>query len=86
MNPAEISQLIEAGFDGAIVKVQSDDNTHYGALVVAAEFEGKRLLARHQMIYACLGTLVGKEIHALSITALTPDEWHEQQGGGQPVG
>ncbi len=80
MNPKEISQLIEAGFDDATVKVESDDNTHYGALVVAAEFDGKRLIARHQMIYKCLGALVGNEIHALSITALTPDEWRQKSG------
>jgi acid stress-induced BolA-like protein IbaG/YrbA len=81
MEPTEIAQLIEAGFDNAIVKVKSDDNTHYGALVVAGEFDGKRSIARHQMIYKCLGALVGNEIHALSITALTPDEWQKQSGG-----
>ncbi len=80
MNPAEITQLIEAGFDGATVKVESDDNTHFGALVVAVEFDGKRPLARHQLVYKCLGTLVGNEIHALSITALTPDEWQQKSG------
>lgn len=80
MNPAEITQLIEAGFDGAMVEVESDDNTHFGALVVAAEFDGKRPLARHQLVYKCLGTLVGNEIHALSITALTPDEWQQKSG------
>ena len=80
MNPAEITQLIEAGFGDAIVKVDSDDNTHFGALVVAAEFDGKRLLARHQLVYKCLGTLMGNEIHALSITALTPLEWRERSG------
>ncbi len=81
MDPSEIRQLIEAGFDSAIVKVESGDNTHFGALVVAAEFEGKRSIARHQLVYKSLGTLVGNEIHALSITALTPDEWREQGGG-----
>ncbi len=80
MQPADICQLIEAGFEAAIVKVESDDNTHFGALVVAAEFEGKRMLARHQLVYQTLGALVGNEIHALSITALTPDEWREQGG------
>jgi acid stress-induced BolA-like protein IbaG/YrbA len=80
MNPLEIAQLIEAGFDDAKVKVESDDNTHFGALVVATEFEGKRPLARHQLIYKTLGSLVGNEIHALSITALTPDEWRQQNG------
>jgi len=81
MNPSEITQLIKAGFGDAIVKVESDDNTHYAALVVASEFAGKRPLARHQMVYRCLGALVGNEIHALSITALTPDEWREKTGG-----
>jgi acid stress-induced BolA-like protein IbaG/YrbA len=75
MDPTEITDLIKAGFDDAIVRVQSDDNTHFQALVVAAEFAGKRPLARHQLVYRCLGALVGNEIHALSITALTPEEW-----------
>jgi len=81
MNPSDICQIIEAGFDAATVKVESDDNTHFATLVVAAEFEGKPSLARHQLVYKCLGTLVGNEIHALSITALTPDEWREQSAG-----
>ena len=78
MQPSEIERLIEAGFEHPIVRVQSDDNTHYGALVVAKEFEGKRPLARHQLVYKALGTLVGNEIHALTIQALTPAEWTEQ--------
>ena len=85
MEPTEITQLIEAGFEGALVKVASDDNTHFEALVVAAEFEGKRPIARHQLVYRCLGKLVGNEIHALSIKALTPDEWRAA-GEGQPLG
>ena len=85
MDPSDIAQLIEAGFEGAVVKVASDDNTHFEALVVAAEFEGKRPIARHQLVYRCLGKLVGNEIHALSIKALTPDEWRAA-GEGQPLG
>lgn len=85
MEPTEITQMIEAGFEDALVKVASDDNTHFEALVVAAEFEGKRPIARHQLVYRCLGKLVGNEIHALSIKALTPDEWRAA-GEGQPLG
>jgi acid stress-induced BolA-like protein IbaG/YrbA len=81
MDPLEITQLIKAGLNDAIVKVESDDNVHFGALVVAQEFVGKRLLARHQLVYRCLGTLVGNEIHALSITALTPEEWQQKMSG-----
>ena len=85
MDPSEITRLIEAGFDDAIVRVASDDNTHFEALIVATEFEGKRPIARHQLVYRCLGALVGNEIHALSIKALTPDEWRAA-GGGEALG
>ena len=81
MDPSDITQLIKAGFEDAHVVVASGDNTHYEALVVASEFEGKRPIARHQLVYRCLGALVGNEIHALSIKALTPDEWAEAGGG-----
>lgn len=82
MDPAKITAMIEAGFDDAHVRVVSEDNTHFEALVVAHEFEGKRSIARHQLVYACLGKLVGNEIHALSIRALTPAEWRDAGGAG----
>ena len=81
MDPSEIERLIKTGFADALVKVMSADNTHFEALVVAEEFAGKRPLARHQLVYKCLGSLVGNEIHALSIKALTPDEWQAAGGG-----
>ena len=86
MDPSEITQLIKAGLDAAVVRVESDDNTHFQALVVAAEFEGQRSVARHQLIYKCLGALVGNEIHALSLTALTPEEWRARGGEGEHLG
>jgi acid stress-induced BolA-like protein IbaG/YrbA len=81
MESTEIERLIDTAFDGAIVKVQSDDNTHFAALVVADEFAGKRAIARHQLVYQSLGTLVGNEIHALSIQAYTPAEWQALNNG-----
>jgi len=80
MQPSEIASLIEAGFSDAVVKVESDDNTHFDALIVAEEFDGKRTIARHQLVYKCLGELVGNEIHALSIRTLTPAEFHQRAG------
>ena len=80
MQPSDIERLIEAGLDNPIVRVASDDNTHFAATVVAAEFEGQSRLRRHQLVYACLGELVGNEIHALSIRAFTPAEWQRESG------
>jgi len=74
MNPEEVARLIRAGLPGAQVEVRSDDQTHFSARVIAREFAGKRSLARHQLVYRALGELMGREIHALSIEALTPDE------------
>ena len=73
MNPEKVAELIRAGLPGAQVLVQSPDNTHYSARIVAQAFAGKRGIARHQLVYATLGELVGREIHALSIEAFTPD-------------
>jgi acid stress-induced BolA-like protein IbaG/YrbA len=74
MTPDTIADLIRAGLPGAHVRVESDDNTHFASRVVAAQFAGLRPIARHQLIYKTLGGLMGREIHALSIEALTPDE------------
>lgn len=80
MDPADITRMIEAGFDNATVRVMSDDNTHFEAVIVASEFEGLRQIARHQRVYQTLGSLVGNEIHALSLKTLTPAEFEEQAG------
>jgi len=74
MNPEQIAQLIRAALPEAQVRVESDDNTHFAAHVVSREFIGKRSIARHQLIYKALGERMGREIHALSIEALTPEE------------
>ena len=74
MNPEEVARLIRAGLPGAQVEVQSEDQTHFAARVIAPEFANLRRLARHQLVYRALGERVGREIHALSIEALTPEE------------
>jgi acid stress-induced BolA-like protein IbaG/YrbA len=76
MNCEEIARLIRAGLPGAEVQVASEDDTHFAARVVAREFAQLRRLARHQLVYRTLGERVGREIHALSIEALTPEEAH----------
>lgn len=74
MNPTQIEELIRAALPGAAVKVRSEDNVHFEAIVVSGDFEGKRPLQRHQMVYKALGERMGGEIHALQLTTLTPAE------------
>jgi BolA protein len=47
---------------------------HYQLTLLSASFSGQNAVARHRMIYQALGDLMGGRIHALSITALAPDE------------
>jgi len=82
MDPEDVKALIDAGLPGADVRIMSDDNTHYAALVISDAFAGMRPIARHQKVYQCLGKLMGNEIHAMSIRAFTPQEWREQGRAG----
>lgn len=74
MDTETIRKLIESGLPGARVLVHSDDGTHFEATVVSEEFRGKMPLARHRMVYAALGDLMGGAIHALALKTVTPDE------------
>ena len=51
-----------------------DGRGHFTVRIVSQEFQGLRPLQRHQLVYRSLGTLMQTDIHALSITALTPEE------------
>ncbi len=74
MDPGDVAELIKVGLPGARVQVLSDDNTHYEAVVVCPEFANKSQVARHQMVYRALGPRMGREIHALALKTLTPEE------------
>ena len=47
---------------------------HFAVTIVSAAFAGQSLLARHRLVYDALGEVLRREIHALSIRALSPDE------------
>jgi BolA protein len=51
-----------------------DGGGHYVLRIVSARFAGKSTVARHRMIYSALGDLMKREIHALTIQALAPNE------------
>ena len=74
MNPQTIKILIEQGIPGASADVRGEDGVHFEATVISEAFAGKLPLARHRLVYATLGELMGREIHALSIEAKTPAE------------
>lgn len=47
---------------------------HFTVKVVSARFRGCSVLERHRMVYRAVGDMMPQQIHALSITAHTPEE------------
>ena len=75
MTADELQTLIASGMACDLVEVRGDGR-HWEALVVSAEFEGKRPIQRHQRVYATLGARMHTdEVHALSMKTFTPAEW-----------
>jgi acid stress-induced BolA-like protein IbaG/YrbA len=72
--PQQVRDYIAQGLVCEHLAVDGDGR-HFDALIVSASFEGKRLIQRHQAVYAALGDRMREEIHALSMQTLTPSEW-----------
>ena len=84
--PALIRTRLLEAFEPCEVEVQDDSHLHaghvgargggghYSVRIVSEEFDGLAPLARHRRVYAALGEMMDGAIHALVITALTPEE------------
>jgi len=75
--PDLVKTYIAAGLECTHLEVQGDGQ-HFSAVIVSPAFAGKRLIQRHQLVYAALGDKMREEIHALSMKTLTPDEFQQQ--------
>ena len=88
--PAERIALIEARLAAALAPVSvsvRDDSAkhaghagasaggHYAVTIVTSAFAGKARVARHRMVYDALADAMQRGIHALAITAYTPEEF-----------
>lgn len=62
---------LHAGHAGA-----RDGRGHYAVRIVSTAFADLGRVERHRMVYAALGDLMQTDVHALSITALTPEDIH----------
>jgi BolA protein len=51
-----------------------DGRGHFTVRIVSRQFAAKKTLERHRLVYAALGTLMQTDIHALAVSALTPEE------------
>ncbi|MEI6382539.1 MAG: BolA family protein [Betaproteobacteria bacterium] len=78
MTADDLQSLIKQGLTCEHITLEGDGR-HWYATIVSKEFEGRRLIQRHQLVYATLGQKMHTdEVHALSMKTYTPAEWAEQ--------
>lgn len=58
-----------AGHAGA-----SDGAGHYVVRIESEEFTGRSRLERHRLVYRALAEMLPREIHAINIEAVSPDD------------
>ncbi len=81
-----IRQALQAAFSPSRLEVVDDSHKHAGhagardgrghfsVTVVSPAFAGMAPLARHRAVYAALGEMMQRDIHALAIRAQAPGE------------
>ena len=69
-----IERSIAAAIECEHLHVDGDGH-HWEALIVSRAFEGLPKVRQHQLVYAALGDRMREEIHALSMTTLTPAQY-----------
>ena len=81
-DPVEVvdESHLHAGHPGA-----ASGGGHFRALIVSERFDGLSKLAAQRLVYAALGDEMGSAIHAFSMTTLSPAQWREREGAGDPA-
>jgi len=81
-----IQAMLERAFASARVSVRDDSAQHAGhpgardgaghffVRIESQEFAGRSRLERHRLVYKALAQMLPREIHALNIVAVSPDE------------
>jgi stress-induced morphogen len=83
-----IREKLRSAFDPAVIEVVNDSHphaghasspgtgeSHFSVVVVSPVFAGKSRLERHRMVNSALAEELAGPVHALAVTALTPEEW-----------
>ena len=79
---ALVPQHLEVVNESHMHSVPPGSETHFKVVVVSPQFEGKRQVARHQVIYRLLADELAHGVHALALHTYSDGEW---QARGQPA-
>ena len=71
--------LLEVSNESHMHSVPPNSETHFKVVVGAAQFDGKRKVARHQQVYQVLADQLEGPVHALALHTYSPGEWAQRQ-------
>ena len=74
LEPVELELVDESEQHRGHAGYAPGGSTHWRLSIVSPRFSGQSVVARHRMVYQALGNLMQNPIHALAITARTPEE------------
>jgi len=89
---ARIEEKLREALDARHVEIEDESHLHAGhagaasggghfkALIVSDRFEGLGKVQAQRLVYQALGEMMQSEIHALSMTTLTPEQWSGSAG------
>jgi BolA protein len=74
LEPVAMQLVDESAAHAGHAGARPGGETHWRLSIVSQRFSGQPTVARHRMIYQALGELMQHPIHALAITARSPEE------------
>ena len=79
LDPESVELVDESAQHAGHAGARPGGNTHWRLTIVSRRFDGKNSVSRHRLVYEALGELMQDPIHALAITARTPEETKGKQ-------
>jgi len=79
LEPLALELVDESDLHRGHAGYREGGGTHWRLSIVSPRFAGQPTLARHRMVYQALGELMQHPIHALAITARSPEETKGKQ-------
>ena len=74
LEPVQLDLVDESAQHAGHAGARPGGQTHWRLTIVSPRFSGQSTVARHRMVYQALGELMQNPIHALAITARSPQE------------
>jgi BolA protein len=74
LEPQALELVDESDLHRGHAGYREGGGTHWRLSIVSPRFAGEPTVARHRMVYQALGELMQHPIHALAITARSPEE------------